>query len=93
MKKSGLSDYPGLGEKKSSGPGVVIAIGAGKTEKVDPTVKACREFFEAVGLEPKDEEAACDALVALVDIRIAESEEGEADADSERAEDDEVELG
>lgn len=82
MKKSGFENYPGLGGKKPSGPSVVVEIGAGKGEKEDPTRKACREFFEAAGIEPADEEAACEALVALVDIRM-ESMGGETEEEPE----------
>ena len=87
MSPKGLMDYPGLGGKKPKS-GVVVAISAGEPDE-DPTTKACLEFFEAAGIEPKDEAAACEALVALIDIRF--SEDAEPD-DKEPTEDDDEEA-
>lgn len=76
------------GAKKK--PSLMVAFGLGKdaapeddeapessedeTGSDDAVKQACAELWEALGVKPKDEMAACDALVALVDLRIHSGE-------------------
>jgi hypothetical protein len=46
----------------------------------DPDVKqAFMDYMSAVGAEPDDEDAACEALVGLIELVCAKSAEGDTD--------------
>ena len=88
-KKPDLSIVFGLGGKSKPDEGE-DEHDDGYSEDV---MQACREFFEAAGIEPKDEKAACEALVALVDLRMGESEDEEGHEEETEGEDEEREAG
>ena len=78
-------------------PDLAVVFGVGKEDKEaseesssggysDDVRQACREFFEAAGLKPGDEDAACEALVALIDLRIGDAEKEEGDEEEEEGE-------
>lgn len=82
-KKPSLAVVFASGEKKAEDepePSSERADSGSSLHK-DPDVKqAFMDYMKAVGAEPDDEEAACEALVGLIELVCAKSEEGDTGA-------------